>query len=254
VYWEPSPRDVVREMVRMAEVRKADVVYDLGCGDGRVVIEAAKQGARGVGIDLDPRRIKESVDNAAAAGVVDQVHFSEGNLFQADVHDATVVMLFLFPDVNLRLRPKLIRELTPSTKVLSYCHSMDAWEPDRYLKIRTNYLYYWMVPANIGGHWAGQIDRSGSSIPLRLELEQEFQQVRGRVMIGDALWRIESASMRGRDFNFMARGGPRGDRLSLNGTAADDLASGTLESQGYFQGTAGWTATRIPDTRRSLAR
>ena len=115
--------------------------------------------------------------------------------------EATVVMLFLFPDVNLRLRPKLIRELQPGARVLSYCHHMEPWGADRNLRVRSNYIYSWVVPANIGGEWAGEIDlHPDSPVPLRLELEQEFQRVRGRVMIGDARWRLEDASIRGRYF------------------------------------------------------
>ena len=253
VFWEPSPQDVVKEMLKMAAVRSTDVVYDLGCGDGRLVIEAARvTGAHGVGIDLDPQRIKESVENASFAGVTELVRFSNENLFRADVSEATVVMLFLFPDVNLRLRPKLIRELKPSTRVVSYCHHMESWEADRSIKIRTSHLYYWVVPANMVGQWEGRIDGGGEPIPLLFDLEQEFQRVKGSVTIGETRWRLESTSMEGRHVNFSLRAGRGG--LSLEATVEGDLAFGTFGSQDTPEKNREWTARRNPATRKSLVR
>jgi len=252
VLWEPSPQDVVKEMLKMADVRSTDLVYDLGCGDGRLVIEAARLiGAHGVGIDLDPQRIKESMENASYAGVTELVRFSNENLFSANVAEATVVMLFLFPDVNLRLRPKLIRELKPSTRVVSYCHHMESWEADRSLKIRTSHLYYWVVPVNIGGQREGRID-GGDPIPLHLDLEQEFQRVKGRVTIGETRWRLGCVPIDGRHFNFSLRAGRGG--LSLEGTVEDNLAFGTFGSHDTPGGSREWTARRNPATRKSLAR
>lgn len=253
VFWEPSPHDVVREMLKIADVRSTDVVYDLGCGDGRLIIEAAKQaGARGVGIDLDPQRVKESNENAASAGVAELVRFSNENLFSADVREATVVMLFLFPDVNLRLRPKLIRELKPCTRVVSYCHHMEPWEADRCLRIRTSHVYYWMVPANMGGQWEGHLDSAGEPIPLRFDLEQEFQRVKGTVRIGESRWRLESVPMAGRHLNFSLRGGR--DGFSVEGSVEGDLAFGTLGNPDTQGRSREWTARRNPATRKSLVR
>ena len=131
VNWDPTPRDVVDEMIATAQVRGTDLVYDLGCGDGRIVIATAvKTGARGVGVDLDPRRIGESNENALLAGVNGLTRFLKENLFEADVSDATVLFLYLFPDVNVRLRPKLLRELKPGTRIVSYSHDMGRWQPD----------------------------------------------------------------------------------------------------------------------------
>ncbi|MGA2110123.1 MAG: methyltransferase domain-containing protein [Syntrophorhabdales bacterium] len=253
VYWEPSPRDVVKEMLKLADVRSSDVVYDLGCGDGRLVIEAARQmGARGVGIDLDPQRIKESVENAASAGVTELVRFFNKDLFKADVSEATVVMLFLFPDVNRRLRPKLISELKPSTRVLSYCHDMEPWGADRCLKVRTSYIYHWTVPANMGGQWEGEIDNPGEFIPLRLDLEQEFQRIKGTVTIGETQWRLDNATLGGKYFSFPLRGGRGG--TSVEGFLDDDLAFGILGSHDTSEKSREWTARRNPATKKSLAR
>ncbi len=152
VRYEPSPPEVVREMLRLAGVKKGDVVYDLGCGDGRIVIAAAKEfGARGVGIDIDPRRIEESVENARKAGVNRQVRFRNEDLFEADIREATVVTLYLWPSVNLRLRPKLLRELKPGTRVVSYTHDMGDWAPQKEIEIDGEKIYLWIIPTAAPG-------------------------------------------------------------------------------------------------------
>jgi SAM-dependent methyltransferase len=126
VRYEPTPLAVVRAMLQLAHVGANDVVYDLGCGDGRIVIAAAKRGARGVGVDIDPQRIVEAHATARHAEVVDRVHFVQQDFFDADLREATVVMLYLSPAVNLRLRPKLQRELQPGTRLVSHSHDMGA--------------------------------------------------------------------------------------------------------------------------------
>ena len=148
VHWEPTPSDVVAEMLRLAGVRQGDVVYDLGCGDGRIVIAAARDfGARGVGIDIDPQRIAESVENARTAGVSQRVRFREEDLFEADIREATVVTLFLWPSLNLRLQPKLLKELKPGTRVVSYVHDMGEWPSEKQLSIRNRHIYLWTIPS-----------------------------------------------------------------------------------------------------------
>jgi len=147
VRYEPTPRPVVREMLRLAGVGPTDLVYDLGSGDGRIPITAASEfGARGVGIDIDPRRIREAEANARAAGVTDRVRFRNEDLFEADFRDATVVTLFLSPDVNLRLRPRLLRELAPGTRVVSYWHDMGDWRPLRTVRVPRANVYLWQIP------------------------------------------------------------------------------------------------------------
>jgi len=132
VPYVPTTNEAVQAMLKLAGVKKTDVVYDLGCGDGRIVITAAKDfGARGVGIDINPQRIKEAKDNAKTAGVENLVRFEENDLFKADIHEATVVTLFLLPQVNLRLRPKLLSDLKPGTRVVSNTFDMGDWKPDK---------------------------------------------------------------------------------------------------------------------------
>ena len=147
VRYDPTPQPVVREMLRLAGVGPTDRVYDLGSGDGRIPIIAAREfGARGVGIDIDPRRIREAEANARAAGVTDRVRFRNEDLFEADFRDATVVTLFLSADVNSRLRPRLMRELAPGTRVVSYWHDMGDWRPRRTVRVRGANIYLWHIP------------------------------------------------------------------------------------------------------------
>jgi SAM-dependent methyltransferase len=146
VIYEPSPPEVVEAMLRLADVGPADVVYDLGCGDGRIVIAAARRGARGVGVDIDPERVREARANARAAGVEDRVEIREADLFDTDVRDATVVMLFLQPDVNLRLRPRLLAQLRPGARIFSHWHDMGNWKPTAQVKVSGRNVYLWTVP------------------------------------------------------------------------------------------------------------
>jgi SAM-dependent methyltransferase len=146
VRYEPSPPEVVRTMLQIADVRPGDVVYDLGCGDGRVVIEAAKLGARGVGVDIDPERVREARANARAAGVEDRVEIREGDLFESDVSPASVVMLFLQQDLNLRLRPRLLAQLQPGARVVSHWHDMGDWKPQRTISVAGRNVYLWTIP------------------------------------------------------------------------------------------------------------
>ena len=147
VPYVPTREDVLAAMLKMADVTKDDVVYDLGCGDGRIVITAAKEfGAKGVGVDIDPQRILESNENARKEGVTDRVQFIEGNLFDADVSKATVVTLYLLPSVNLRLRPKLQKELKPGTRVVSHNYDMGDWKPVKQAQIGEHVVYLWVIP------------------------------------------------------------------------------------------------------------
>jgi SAM-dependent methyltransferase len=151
VPYVPTPESVVAMMLDLAKVNKNDVVYDLGSGDGRIVITAAqKYGARGVGYDIDPERIKEANANARAAGVTERVRFIQGDLFQADLSEASVVTLYLLPEINLKLRPKLLKELKPGTRIVSHNYGLGDWDPIRTETIDTStgehVVFYWVVP------------------------------------------------------------------------------------------------------------
>jgi SAM-dependent methyltransferase len=147
VHWEPSEPAIVDAMLDLAKVTKKDVVFDLGCGDGRIVIQAARKfQARGVGIDIDPQRIAESKQNAVKAGVAGKVKFITEDLFEAKISDATVVMLYLWPQVNLKLRPKLLAELRPGVRVVSHSHDMGDWKAEKEIEVEGHRLYFWTIP------------------------------------------------------------------------------------------------------------
>lgn len=145
----PSPEEVVSAMLKLAHVGKTDVVYDLGCGDGRIVIAAVKQygAARAVGVDINPERIEEATANAKQAGVLNKVKFVEADLFKAPISEATVVTLYLLPGVNLRLKPRLLSELKPGTRIVSHSFDMGDWKPDKTEEVEGRHIYLWTVPA-----------------------------------------------------------------------------------------------------------
>jgi len=147
VPYVPTPPRVVDAMLRMAQVTSSDVVYDLGCGDGRIVIAAAqKYGARGVGIDIDPKRIEEADENAKLAGVTDKVAFMTQDLFTADFRDATVVTLYLLPSINAKLAPRLKQQLKPGARIVSHAFAMgDDWPYERKLEVDGKTIYFWTI-------------------------------------------------------------------------------------------------------------
>src|SRR5262245_42019616 len=156
VVWVPSAPEVIHAMLELSSVGPDDVVYDLGCGDGEIVVAAARRGARGVGVDIDPERIANARRDAARAGVTDRVTFIEQDLFVTDVSPATVVTLYLLPELNERLRPKLLRELRPGTRVVSHDFGMGDWAPERAIEVplaRVHRVFLWRIPARAS--WRG---------------------------------------------------------------------------------------------------
>ena len=147
VIFVPTPNEVVDKMLEMAKVTAKDVVYDLGCGDGRIVITAAQKfGARSVGIDIDPKRIQEANANAKAAKVTDKVKFVEADLFESDISEATVVSLYLLTRLNEKLKPKLLKELRPGTRVVSHAFDMGDWKPEATAQVASSTVYLWRIP------------------------------------------------------------------------------------------------------------
>jgi precorrin-6B methylase 2 len=145
----PTPQEVVDAMLEVAKVAKGDVLYDLGSGDGRIPITAARRYgiARGVGIDINPERVKEAEQNRINAGVGEHVRFVNADLFETDLSEATVVTLYLLPRLNLRLLPKLLKELKPGTRIVSHAFDMGSWKPERTLKVEGRDVYFWTIPA-----------------------------------------------------------------------------------------------------------
>ncbi|MBD2772738.1 SAM-dependent methyltransferase [Iningainema tapete] len=151
VVYVPTPQQVVDEMLTLAKVTKDDIIYDLGSGDGRIPITAAQRyGARGFGIDINPERINEARANAKKAGVTDRVQFFQQDLFQTDISKATVVTLYLLPELNVKLRPRLFKQLKPGTRIVSHDFDMGNWKPDRTVKTKEgSTIYYWVIPKEI---------------------------------------------------------------------------------------------------------
>ncbi|HZM33850.1 MAG TPA: class I SAM-dependent methyltransferase [Burkholderiales bacterium] len=147
VIFVPTPHEVVDEMLKLANVKKGDVLYDLGSGDGRIPVTAAKRfGIRAVGIDIDPQRIKEASENARKHGVSQLVSFRQEDLFKTDFREATVVTLYLLPELNVRLRPRLLAELRPGTRIVSHQFDMGDWKPQKQLEVNGRSVYLWTVP------------------------------------------------------------------------------------------------------------
>jgi len=255
VPYEPSSEEVVRTMIEIANVGKNDVVYDLGCGDGRIVIAAAqKAGARGVGVDLDPERIKESRENALKANVTDRVHFFQQDLFQTEIGKATVVMLYLWPEINLKLRPKLFRELKPGTRVVSHSHDMGSWEPDQTVATSEGHrVHFWLIPANVTGTW--EWDMSGEKERYVLKLSQQFQKVSGTLKIGSDEIQVENLKLRGDRLQLTVHRFFKGQMQTLRftGRVQDHVVEGTAEEiTGVSHGQRTWIGKRDPSSVKPL--
>ncbi|MCX7603996.1 MAG: class I SAM-dependent methyltransferase [Bryobacteraceae bacterium] len=193
VPYVPTPYPIVEAMLKLGNIRPSDFVIDLGCGDGRIVVMAAEKfGARGIGYDLNPQRIAEAKENAKKAGVEDRVQFIEKNLFDADISKATLVTLYLLPDVNLRLRPKLLRELRTGARIVSHSFDMGDWKPDRKIEVNGKTLYYWEVTEQakkqfgepqarieLNGVWDSRLMGRGEAVAAEMILS-----VRGQSLLG----------------------------------------------------------------------
>jgi SAM-dependent methyltransferase len=255
VPYEPSSEEVVNAMLEIANVGKNDLVYDLGCGDGRIVIAAAKkEGAWGVGVDLDPERIKESLENARKANVTDRVQFFQQDLFQTEIGKATVVMLYLWPEVNLKLRPKLLRELKPGSRIVSHSHDMGSWEPEQSITAPGGHrVYYWVIPANVTGSW--EWDMSGEDKRYVLKLSQQFQKLSGMLQLGSDEVPVRNLELRGDRLQFTVERFFKGQRqlLRFTGLAEGDLIEGAAEEMNRgSQGKRIWKAKRNPLSMKPL--
>ncbi len=255
VPYEPSSEEVVGAMLEIAKVGTNDLVYDLGCGDGRIVIAAAKKaGARGVGVDLDPERIKESIENARKANVTERVQFFLQDLFQTEIGKATVVMLYLWPEVNLKLRPKLFRELKPGTRVVSHSHDMGSWEPDQTITASEGHrVHFWVIPANVTGTW--EWDMIGEKERYVLKLSQQFQKVSGTLQLGSDEIPVKNLELRGDRLQFTVERFFKGQMQILRfiGRVQGHLIEGTAEEMTKSsQGKGTWKAKRNPSSMKPL--
>ena len=258
VPYVPSKPEVVSEMLRMARVGKDDLLYDLGCGDGRIVITAARLfGTRGVGIDIDPERIRESKENAVEAGVSHLVKFFEQDIFEADFREASVVSLYLLTSVNLRLRPKLLSQLRPGTRVVSHNYAMDTWKPDDSAVVmvgdQSHNVYLWIVPANVSGTWEWTWVEGDRKVPYALSFDQHFQWPAGQLKSGNTVWDLRDVRLTGTELQFKAETEEGGQTRMM--TFSGRVGGNTLEGTAVRGGSAGgrnWKAKRNPVTMKPL--
>ena len=262
VPYVPTPEEVVVEMLKMAGVTQNDIVYDLGCGDGRIVITAAKLfGARGVGVDNDPNLIRQSNENARKAGVTDRVRFIEQDLFETDIREATVVALYLLPELNLQLRPKLFRDLKPGSRIVTHEFDMGDWKPDNMAKVprvkfyyygripyeKDTCFYYWVIPAKAEGLWRWTLSAPSADRDYSLRLAQKFQEVTGTVLMGGQEAPIAAARLVGDQLRFTLREdtGKEIVVMQFDGRINGNKIAGHVEVQGGpFAGNHTWAAKR----------
>jgi SAM-dependent methyltransferase len=252
VEYVPTPQKVVVEMLRLLAVKPTDVVYDLGCGDGRVVITAAKDyKVSGVGVDIDPQRIKESRANARRAGVLKRVKFFQQDLFETNIREASVVVLYLLPELNRKLRPKLLSELRPGARVASHDFDMGDWAPDRVIYVQgSDYehtVFYWVIPANLDGAWQMSISAPTGERRYLLRIQQQYQEVRGTMSTEGEAAVVSHATLTGEHLRFTATTRIEGEdaTMSFDGRVSNDAIGGTVEVQGgAMTGRHDWSAQR----------
>ncbi|MFC7332956.1 SAM-dependent methyltransferase [Rhodocista pekingensis] len=234
VPYVPTPQPVVDAMLEMAQVGSGDYLIDLGSGDGRIVVTAAQKfGTPGMGVDLNPERIAEGNANAERAGVTDKVKFVRQDLFKTDISDATVLTMYLLPQVNLRLRPVVLDTLAPGTRIVSHAFDMGDWTPDETRTVEGKRLFRWVVPAKVSGTWDLRSEGGGA----RLTLDQTYQQFDGAVRADSGMARLTGGRLEGKDIRFTLAM-EDGQARTYTGTVEGDRMSGTVEGGGT------WTAER----------
>jgi hypothetical protein len=251
----PTPQIVVDEMLKLANVTAKDFVVDLGSGDGRMIITAARNfKASGLGVDIDPKLVELSNKEAKATGVADRAKFIEQDMFKADIGKATVVTLYVLPDFMEKLRPKLLAELKPGTRIVAHDYYMSEWHPDRQFsltvpeKVKANgtdkaYLYLWIVPSVVGGDWRMEFDAGGPNRQLIvLEINQRYQMINASAENLAGSMKIENALLRGDEISFDLSIGAAPYRFT--GKVTDDKMEGTAVAPGARP--IPWRATKLP--------
>ncbi len=232
VIWVPTPERVVDHMLALARVGPRDLVADLGSGDGRIPIAAAKRyGARGLGIEYSAALVAASRRNAHDEGVADRVRFVQADLFEADFRDATVVTLYLLSSLNVKLRPKLL-DMKPGTRVVSHVFRMGDWEPDETQKVGSSELFLWRVPARVAGRW--RLTVAGGA-PLEIAFDQRFQELSGRAVAAGRGFPLRAARLAGEEIRF-AFTDAHGVAQAFAGRVAADRMAGA---------DGGWRAVRL---------
>jgi SAM-dependent methyltransferase len=244
----PTPQVTVDEMLRLAGVGPQDFVMDLGSGDGRIVVTAARKfGARGLGVDLDPDLVSQSEENARQAGVDDRVKFLVQDLFKTDLSPATVITMYLLPSVTRRLRPVLL-DLKPGTRIVSHDFDLDEWVPDRKTTIRKN-VFLWIVPAKVAGRWQGRLALPPIERQLALEMTQRFQEVSVHARLNGVPTQVWETRLEGDRLSFVlvdSADRENEQTLYFDGRVAGDAIEGDLASGvGSARHAVKWRAVRV---------
>lgn len=245
VIWIPTPEALVTRMLQLAQIRPDDYVVDLGSGDGRIVIAAARDfKARGLGIEYNADMVAFAQRRAREAGVADRARFVQGDIFATDFSDATIVTMYLLPELNMRLRHTLL-QMKPGTRLVTHQFTMGDWTPDEVSTIENRPGYLWIVPANAGGTWTlhfPQAGGTGASVTARMVISQRFQTLDGTVELpGDLKNSLSVPRLRGRDIQFSFTD-PQGVHREFRGTVDDDRMQGTVSGGGS---SAMFTAERV---------
>jgi SAM-dependent methyltransferase len=262
VPYVPTPVEVVDEMLRLAGLKAGDVLYDLGCGDGRIVIAAAKRyGVRAIGVDIDPLRIRECEDNASAAGLTGKVRFLQQNLFETDFRDATVITMYLLTSVNMRLRPKLLADLKPGTRLVSHSFEMGEWRPDKTTVVTTSFgderdVHFWVIPANVTGRWAWDVVSGDRTVHYVLEASQEFQDVSASGKEGDWPLAVSEIRLVGDLLSFRIDTEVDGKMVPTyyEGRVSGDRIDGTVKRSREAKTALAWKASRDPKSAVPIAK
>ena len=236
----PTPYETVEQMLNVANVGPGDYVIDLGSGDGRIVIAAARRGAFGHGVDIDPKRITEARKNASKAGVDDKVLFIEGNLFETDFSKATVVTMYLLNSVNMKLRPQMLEKLKPGTRVVSYYFNMNDWQPDKQVQVNNSDVYFWVIPAKVKGNWNWKTDNKD----FTMTASQEFQKITLNLKSGNNTLNVNNPVLSGDKIWFTVENPSDNARYVYHGRVNGNNISGTVQiRKGENNSIENWTAT-----------
>ena len=237
VIWVPTPQSLVDRMLQMAETKPTDFVVDLGSGDGRTVITAAKKfGARALGVEFNPDMVELAKRNAEKEGVAGRAQFIRGDIFQTDFRQATVLTLYLLPSLNVKLRPTILN-MKPGTRVVSHAFTMDDWQPDQVDSSEGRTAYMWIVPAKVSGTW--RVEVAGGP-RYEATFIQQYQSVGGSAKADNKPVQFSSGKLRGETITFVVD--ENGVHREFTGRVAGDRIAGTVKGAG---GDGKWTATRI---------
>ncbi len=241
VVWVPTPEEVVERMLTMAQTQPEDYVIDLGAGDGKIAIAAAKKfGARSLGIEYNPDMVRHAQRNAEAAGVLGRAQIVHGDIFATDFTQATVLTLYLLPSLNMKLRPQILA-LKPGTRVVTHAFNMEDWEPDEISDVDGRRAHLWIVPANVMGRWVMELYSGGNSGRVELSLDQRFQKIEGWVLLGSVQAGLRAPLLSGFNISFDYVDN-NGMRREFTGRAIGNRMEGSFRTGAGQEGR--WTAVK----------